>query len=104
LGIASSLIIFLYVRNELSYEEFHEKADRIYRVVVNGKDPENNLSHALTPAPLAKAVTHELDGVEDAVRVARFGAWVITYGDVQYNEDGMIFADPSFFDIFSLGS
>jgi putative ABC transport system permease protein len=102
-GIAASLIIFLYVRNELVYDQFHKNADRIYRVVVNGKAVESTLDHALTPAPLASAVLKEVNGVEDAVRVARFGAWVITYNDVQYNEDAMIFADPSFFKIFSFG-
>lgn len=103
IGIASSLVIFLYVRNELSYDEFHENHDSIYRVVVDGTGNDDNLKHALTPAPLAGSIMREVKGVEQVVRVARFGAWVISYNDKQFNEDGMIFADPSFFNLFSFG-
>ena len=101
IGIASSIIIFLYVNNETGYDRFHDKADRIYRVVAKGSVTENVLNHAVTPAPLARALVRNIGEVENAVRVAKFGAWLVRYGDVHYNEDNIIFADSSFFDIFS---
>ena len=53
IGISSSIIIFLYVNRETGYDRFHDKADRIYRVVVKGSIADNEFNHAMTPAPLA---------------------------------------------------
>jgi putative ABC transport system permease protein len=43
----------------------------------------------------------EIPGVENTVRIGRFGAWLVRYGNARYNEDHIIFTDPSFFQIFS---
>lgn len=101
IGLAISIIIFLYAHKEFSYDRFHENADRIYRIAVNGRIADNLFTHAVTPAPLAKTATQEITGVESALRVARFGAWLIRYKDIRYNEDNLIFADSSFFRVFT---
>jgi putative ABC transport system permease protein len=101
IGLAFSIVIFLYVHKEISYDRFHENASRIYRVVVNGKVADNTFNHAVSPAPLAVKMTGEIPEIENAVRVARFGAWLVRYGNAKFNEDHIIFTDPSFFRIFS---
>lgn len=101
IGLTFSIIIFLYAHKQFSYDRFHRNADRIYRIAVNGKIADNYFNHAVTPAPLAKTAAREITGIESAVRVARFGAWLIRYKDIRFNEDNLIFADSSFFDIFS---
>lgn len=101
IGIAASIIIFLYVNSETSYDKFHKNADRIYRVGVKGLIAENTVNHAVTPPPLARTLLNEIDEIENVVRLCRFGSWLVRYGDVQYNEDNIIFADTSFFNIFS---
>jgi putative ABC transport system permease protein len=101
IGFAFSIIIFLYVHNETSYDRFHRNADRIFRIGINGMVSGNRFNHAVTPAPLAGTLIREIPEVEKAVRVARFGAWLVRYGDVRYNEDNIIFADTSFFTLFS---
>lgn len=101
IGLAFSIIIFLYVYQETSYDRFHRDADRIYRVGIKGKISDNRFNHAVTPAPLAEALKREIPGVENSVRVARFGAWLVRRGDVRNNEDNIIFADRSFFSLFS---
>ena len=101
IGLAFSIIIFLYVHQETSYDRFHKNADRIYRIGVKGKVSDNIFNHAVTPAPLAGALIREIPGVENSVRVARFGAWLVRYGNARYNEDNIIFADTSFFNLFS---
>src|SRR5215210_3613217 len=50
LGIASCLIIFLVVKNELGYDSFNHKADRTYRVTLNALDFNSNISLAVAPA------------------------------------------------------
>jgi putative ABC transport system permease protein len=101
IGLAFSIIIFLYVYQETNYDRFHRDADRIYRVGIKGKISDNQFNHAVTPAPLAVALKNEIPGVENSVRVARFGAWLVRRGDVRNNEDNIIFADRSFFSVFS---
>jgi putative ABC transport system permease protein len=101
IGLAFSIIIFLYVHQETSYDAFHTHADRIYRIGVKGKVSDNQFNHAITPAPLAGTLIREIPGVENTVRVARFGAWLVRYGNARYNEDNIIFADTSFFNLFS---
>jgi putative ABC transport system permease protein len=101
IGLAFSIIIFLYVYQETSYDRFHKDADRIFRVGIKGKISDNRFNHAVTPAPLAEVLKHEIPGVENSVRVARFGAWLVRRGDVRNNEDNIIFADHSFFSVFS---
>jgi putative ABC transport system permease protein len=101
IGLAFSIIIFLYVYQETSYDRFHRDSDRIFRVGIKGKISDNRFNHAVTPAPLAEALKREIPGVENSVRVARFGAWLVRRGDVRNNEDNIIFADNSFFSVFS---
>jgi putative ABC transport system permease protein len=101
IGLTFSIIIFLYAHKEISYDRFHENAGRIYRVAVNGRIAENVFNHAITPAPLAGTMIREVTGIESTVRVARFGAWLVRYGNARYNEDNIIFTDPSFFQFFS---
>lgn len=101
IGLASSIIIFLYVENEYSYDRFHQHAKEIYRIGIAGKVSGNKLNHAVTSAPLAPALVKEIPEVEKAVRIGRFGAWLIRYKDIKNNEDNIIFADSTFFEIFS---
>ncbi|MGB2908839.1 MAG: ABC transporter permease [Candidatus Aminicenantaceae bacterium] len=102
-GMACCLIIFLYVRDELSYDLMHEKADRIYRLV-DSFDVEGDLSRyfALSSAPFAPALKRDFPYVEDAVRFMLGRRRMVTYGDMKLYEDGLIFADASLFNIFTI--
>lgn len=101
IGLAFSIIIFLYVHQETSYDSFHNHADQIYRIGVKGRISDNVFNHAVTPAPLAGKLLQDDPGVENATRIARFGAWLVQYGSVRNNEDNLIFADSTFFSLFS---
>jgi len=101
IGLAVSLIIFIYVNGELTHDRFHEHADRIYRVGVKGKVADNDFNHAVTSPQLAPALKSEVPGIEETLRVARFGSWLISNGETRYNEDGILFADSAFFSLFS---
>jgi putative ABC transport system permease protein len=101
IGLAFSIIIFLYVHKETSYDRFYKNAERIYRIGIKGIIADNIYNHAVTPAPLAGTLIREIPEIENAVRVGRFGAWLIRYGSIRYNEDNVIFADSTFFSIFS---
>lgn len=101
IGIAFSIIIFLYANKELSYDNFHTNANRIFRIGIDAKIAENKLNVPYTSSPLAAAMASNIPEVEEAVRVARFGAWLLRNDSIRYNEDNLIFTDPSFFRVFS---
>jgi hypothetical protein len=70
LGIACCVLLGLYVRSEWTYDQFHEKADRIVRVNRVSPTPEGGRSvDASTPAPLASALVQTFPEVETAVRL-----------------------------------
>jgi len=103
LGLATSIFIFLYVFNELSFDRFHEKSDRIYKVWVSGKMPTGEMQDAVTSAPMAAALLSDYPEVEQVVRIKQVGGWLVRNGDRVFNEteQDFMFADSTFFDVFS---
>jgi len=100
IGLASFIFISLYVIHELSYDRFHSQYENIYRLKIKGQMSGQELHQAITAAPTARAVLDDYPEIEKAVRIAEFGAWLIRYEDKKFNEDGILFADSTFFDIF----
>lgn len=102
IGLACSILIFLYVLNEVTYDSFHEKAERIYRIGVKGQMLGNELNQAVTAAPMMEALLSDYPEVEMAVRVAPFGGWLVTYGEKRFHEtaETFKFADSTFFELF----
>jgi len=101
IGITACILIMLYVQSELSYDTYHEKADRIYRVnldaVINGDD----MNSPVTCPPLAKAMQNEIPEVEEAARITYQPA-VIRHNNDVFNENSWFFADPNFSKSFPL--
>ncbi len=98
-GIALSLLILAYVRSELSYDRFHEKSDRIYRI--RYKAP-NGLELASSPPPIAPVMKDFFPEVEEAGRV--YGRNVSIKRpdqDEAFEESNVYFADSSLTKIFT---
>lgn len=102
IGITCVLFILLYVQHELSYDRYHEKADRIYRLAVSIRMGGNELERAIVGAPTAAALVNDFPEVEDAVRLRSGGNWYVRYGETTYKETAFIFADANVFKIFSI--
>src|SRR6185369_128262 len=103
-GMACSLLIFLFVTDELSYDRFNAGADRIYRVVKDFvNDDGSRLPDATTPPAVAPAIQKEIPGVEHVTRV--FPGWggnfLFTYKDKHIYEQSLCRVDSSFFDVFT---
>jgi len=103
-GIACSLLIFLFVKDELSYDHFNRGAENIYRVVKDFvNDDGSRLPDATTPPAVAPAMQKEIPGVESVTRV--FPSWgrdfLIKYQDKKLLEQRLYRADSSFFDVFT---
>ena len=103
IGLSASILIFIYVFNETSYDRFHEKADRTYRIGVIGKMMGNDLNMAVTSSVMAPVLLEEYPEVESITRIWRGGSQVVRYEDQSYQEEGndILFVDSTFFDVFS---
>lgn len=100
IGITSCLLIVLYVSEELSYDKFHTDADRLYRVVVKARLSENELLEFVgTPPPMAEGFRNAIPEVEAITRLAPLGMLINHEGNF-YNEDHLMYADSTFFDVF----
>jgi putative ABC transport system permease protein len=100
IGLTSFLFITLYVIHELSYDRFHKNYENIYRLKVVGRMAGGVLDQAVTAAPMAQAMLNDYPEVLHATRVRNMGAWLIRFGENRFNEDGVLFADSTFFSVF----
>lgn len=101
IGMASSILILLFVYDDLTVDKFHENADQIYRVNFILEENGKKLPVALTPSPLAEALKNDYPEVSDAVCVKRGGRILIRYQDQWIAAETVNYTYPSFFDIFS---
>jgi putative ABC transport system permease protein len=102
LGLATCLLIVFYVFDELSYDRYNTKADRIYRVNNDIKFGGTTNSYAVSPAPMAAAMKADFPEIENIVRFRGKGGNQVKKGNQNIREDMMIYADPSVFDVFTL--
>lgn len=102
LGLATCLLIVFYVVDELSYDRYNTKADRIYRVNEDLKLGENKVQYAVAMPPLAKTLKAEYPYVEDATRIKRAGTTHVKKGSINIVENNVAFADASIFNVFTL--
>lgn len=105
LGIACSIMIFAFVSYQLSFDQFHNNKDRIYRMVTEWHDDEIGYSQAV-PSPLNKAFRNEYTFAEKSARVIDYNDAFITIkenNDVKKfrEETGIVYAEPEFFDIMN---
>jgi len=100
-GMACCLLILFYVLYEFSYDTFHKDADRIYRVAMEFRAKDQPVKYgAVTPPPVAPAILDNFAELEDAVRITRANG-IVKHGEKQFFEDGILYADQSFFNVFT---
>jgi putative ABC transport system permease protein len=100
-GIAACFLIFIWVRDELAYDRFHAKADRIYRALWEARFGDNEWKLPLVGVPLAEALEKEFPEVEQTVRLYA-GGLTLRHGEEYVREQSFVFAEESFFDVFTV--
>lgn len=101
IGIAAVWLMVLYVADELSYDRFHAKAGRIYRVTQEAEWATGSYKLASTSAPFAQALQNEYPEIERTLRINAEGGGKIRYGEKQVDAYDIFFTDASVFDVFS---
>ncbi|MFP4024107.1 MAG: ABC transporter permease [Thiohalospira sp.] len=102
IGLTACLLISFYVIDELSYDKFHEKGDRIYRVGYNYKAPSGELHKIpITEYRLKEAFESYFNQIEEFVRISMPGSFYIEFDDKKFYETGVSLVDENFFDVFT---
>lgn len=102
LGMATAILIYFWVQDELSYDRHFENHENIYRVIgdyhMNGLD----FNVASVPPTMAAALRNDYPEVLNTCRFRSYGSKLITIGDKKYEEQNAIYADSTFFEIFNI--
>ncbi|MFN8353340.1 MAG: ABC transporter permease [Spirosomataceae bacterium] len=103
IGMASCLLILMYVVDELSYDTFWPNGERVYRMVLERKYPGRATHYAIIPPSYAQSVKRELPEIEEAVRIfAGGGTTLIKVNNQTLEEKNILAADSTFFKVFQL--
>ncbi len=106
LGITCSLVMFLIVTHEFSYDNFHTNADRLYRITTERTFNDVTRQGVGVPRPLPVAVKEDIVGIEEVTFFShqRFGQFKMTNASGEENEfienTGMVYVQPNFFNLF----
>lgn len=97
IGMASSILILLWVKNELSYDRFHKNADRLYRITCSAGD----FKAAVNPAGMPRGLQDQMPEIESFVRLSHPATILFETGNRKFSEDKTFYADSNFLQLFS---
>ncbi|HNP08700.1 MAG TPA: ABC transporter permease, partial [Cyclobacteriaceae bacterium] len=106
-GIASCLLIAMFVQNEFSYDTFFKDTDRIYKMALERKYPDHSTYYATIPHSFASVAVKDYPEIESAtLMVGPFGNTVVSYKDgkdekKEFEENFIYASDSNFFSTFS---
>jgi len=100
IGLACCIMITMFVRYEVSYDKHWDNADRIYRVTRDFYS--NNLRLAAVAPVIAPLLAEDFPEIEDITRIMTARGITVAREDVQFREEGMVFADHNLFEFFDL--
>lgn len=102
IGITFSLFLIFYIKDELSYDRYNEKADRIYRINSNIKEADKDtMRWAVTPFPMGPALSKDYPEVEEAVRFVSNGKVMFKTGNLKIYQDKVYLVDSNIFRVFT---
>ena len=103
IGLACCILIFLFIQNELSYDTYHQHAKNIYRVTSEAEGPNGRTNLAVTPAPWAPLMKKDYGEIKTYTRLLKAEKTDVGQpGQRHFYETDLLYADSTFFDIFSV--
>lgn len=98
-GMSACLLISMYVNFELTYDGFHSKSDRIYRLVTDVITPSETIHAGVTSWAYGPTIKQDFPEVEAYTRT-NGGSFLVRKGDIKFQEEATVFADSSLFRVF----
>ncbi|MBN1224944.1 MAG: ABC transporter permease [Candidatus Aminicenantes bacterium] len=102
IGMASCLLILLYIQDELSYDRYNANFSRIYRITTLAQMGDTGVNVVGAAPPMAKTLVAEYPEVEDAVRFQDNGDVRVSFEEKSFREKRVVYTDASFFNIFTV--
>ena len=103
IGMATCILILLYIQDELGYDRYHPHADRVYRIVDDIESGGQTVQTAGTPSAWGPVLMRDFPEIELLVRMRGTGsAWLVDLGNTIYYERKVIWAEPDLFEMFSI--
>ncbi len=104
IGMAVCLLIILFIQNELSYDQWQQRGNNIYRVVLERRYPGRSTSYAIIPQSIGPAIQKEYPEVMECTRLFDFGGngnFFLRIGDKIFEEKRVLAVDSNFFRVFT---
>ena len=102
IGITGSLLLILYVFDELSYDRYHENANRIYRISSRITEPDDAFNWSVTQMPLAAQLKTDYPEVKESARFIQSGRHLYRKDANEFFEEEVSYADSNIFRIFTI--
>ncbi len=101
LGITSTLLLMLYITDELSYDKFHPDANRTYRATFKAKLQDREIATVFTGIPMAETLLKDVPAVESTLRIAKWNTIPVRYEDKTFTERNFLLSDSNFFEFYA---
>jgi len=101
IGITFSLFLIFYITDELNYDRYNEKADRVFRIISYIHEKDKNTNWAITQAPLAATLKKDFPEVEESGRFMSRERTLFKNGNNNFYETKVYYADSTIFNIFT---
>jgi len=101
LGITAALFLILYVSDELSFDRYHEHADRIFRVQSHITETDDEFTWLVAQIPFAPQVKEDYPEVESYTRLFNFQRALFIKDEIEFTEEDVYYADSTFFEVFT---
>lgn len=102
IGLGACLLIYIYVKDELSFDRHHPFGERTYRINVDGSIGDQSVTATTAGAPTGPTAVVDFPEVESYVRFRSYGGHLVKYEDKHYQEEKVVYADSSLFKVFAL--
>jgi len=102
LGIASFILMFLFVVSELSYDRYHEKSDRIHRLCIRAMVGNTKINQTWSSARMFREMRERYPEIESGVKFAGWNDVPVRIGEKTFTAPVAMFADSTIFDVFTL--
>ena len=101
IGVTCSLLIILYIHDELTYDKFHPDSGRIHRLGVKGVLEGKQFTSAQTGVLVAQGLADDIPEIESSLRMASWKTFPVRYEEKSFTEPRLLLADPNFFRFFN---
>ncbi|HEX6223271.1 MAG TPA: ABC transporter permease, partial [Chryseolinea sp.] len=101
IGITCSLLIILYIFDELSYDKFHGDAESIYRLGFRGVLEGKKFNSTQTGLLVSQSLDEDIPEIENVIRIANWKTFPIRYEGKSFTEPNLLLADSNFFHFFN---